>query len=82
MPPELMNELASKGVEQDVVADLNDCIAQTDVLYVTRVQKERFADLRQYQQAAEAYSIGPDLLKRAKQKMIVMHPLPRYSRAL
>jgi aspartate carbamoyltransferase catalytic subunit len=47
------------------------------VLYVTRVQKERFTDLSQYDQVKDAYTITPDLLRQAKQEMIVLHPLPR-----
>ena len=52
-------------------------IKETDVLYVTRVQKERFTDLAQYDAMKHFYIIGPKLLEDAKKKMIVMHPLPR-----
>jgi aspartate carbamoyltransferase catalytic subunit len=48
-----------------------------DVLYVTRVQKERFTDLNAYEQVKNYYVITPELMKRAKERMIVMHPLPR-----
>jgi carbamoyl-phosphate synthase/aspartate carbamoyltransferase/dihydroorotase len=47
------------------------------VLYVTRVQKERFQDLEQYEQAKGAYVISPETLRGAKDEMIVMHPFPR-----
>jgi aspartate carbamoyltransferase catalytic subunit len=47
------------------------------VLYVTRVQKERFADEAIYESVKGAYVIDPKVMKAAKQKMIVMHPLPR-----
>jgi carbamoyl-phosphate synthase/aspartate carbamoyltransferase/dihydroorotase/carbamoyl-phosphate synthase/aspartate carbamoyltransferase len=52
-------------------------IDNADVLYVTRVQKERFADLAQYEQVKDYYEITADLMAKAKEKMIVMHPLPR-----
>jgi aspartate carbamoyltransferase catalytic subunit len=48
-----------------------------DVLYVTRVQKERFADLTQYEEVKDQYVITPELMEHAKEKMVVMHPLPR-----
>jgi aspartate carbamoyltransferase catalytic subunit len=44
---------------------------------VTRVQKERFSDLEQYNELKDHYIITPDLMKQAKEKMVVMHPLPR-----
>jgi carbamoyl-phosphate synthase/aspartate carbamoyltransferase/dihydroorotase len=47
------------------------------VLYVTRVQKERFEDLGVYESVKGSYIITPETLARAKEKMIIMHPLPR-----
>ena len=44
---------------------------------MTRVQKERFSDLEQYNELKDHYIITPDLMKQAKEKMVVMHPLPR-----
>jgi len=41
------------------------------------VQKERFSDLSEYESVKDCYEITPELMKRAKEKMIVMHPLPR-----
>ena len=49
----------------------------TDVLYVTRVQKERFTDEAVYESVKGAYVIDPEVMKAAKERMIVMHPLPR-----
>ncbi|HEY5671411.1 MAG TPA: hypothetical protein VIS10_15575, partial [Anaerolineales bacterium] len=49
----------------------------TDVLYVTRVQTERFADQAEYESVKGAYVITPDIMSKAKERMIVMHPLPR-----
>jgi aspartate carbamoyltransferase len=77
MPPELISELDSKGVEQYEAASLEEVLPETDVLYVTRVQKERFADLADYDKVAGAYVIDPEVMKNAKERMIVMHPLPR-----
>jgi aspartate carbamoyltransferase catalytic subunit len=77
MPPELIDELNAKGVEQMEYTTLEACLPETDVLYVTRVQKERFTDEAVYESVKGAYVIDPKVLKAAKERMIVMHPLPR-----
>ncbi len=77
MPPELIDELSQKGVEQSEYTTLDACLPETDVLYVTRVQKERFADEAAYESVKGAYIINAEVMKAAKQRMIVMHPLPR-----
>lgn len=64
-------------LEYHVVDNLEDTIDQLDVLYVTRVQKERFPDEQAYERVRGSFNINPDTLKNAKEKMIVMHPLPR-----
>ena len=50
---------------------------ETDILYVTRVQKERFEDPADYEKVKGAYVIDPEIMKAAKPDMAVMHPLPR-----
>lgn len=77
MPSEIIHELSAKGIEQAEFNSLTPAIPETDVLYVTRVQKERFADLSDYEKVAGAYIIDTDTMKKAKDRMIVMHPLPR-----
>ena len=54
-----------------------EIVARSDVLYATRVQKERFADLEEYERLKDSFVIDNALLKFAKSRMIVMHPLPR-----
>ncbi|KAA8651315.1 bifunctional carbamoylphosphate synthetase/aspartate transcarbamylase [Aspergillus tanneri] len=54
-----------------------EIVARSDVLYSTRVQKERFADLEQYERLKNSFVIDNALLKHAKSHMVVMHPLPR-----
>ncbi|MCG2757262.1 MAG: aspartate carbamoyltransferase, partial [Desulfobacteraceae bacterium] len=56
---------------------IEDVIETVDVLYVTRVQKERFSDLTQYENVRNLYEVTTDLMSRAKPEMILMHPLPR-----
>jgi carbamoyl-phosphate synthase/aspartate carbamoyltransferase/dihydroorotase len=77
MPPEIIRELRAKGVEQHEHTDLEQVLPLTKVLYVTRVQKERFETAAQYEKVRDAYTITPATLTRAMPEMIVMHPLPR-----
>lgn len=77
MPPDLVEELAGKGVSQKEYTNLEDVLGESDVLYVTRVQKERFEDEAEYEKVRGSYVIDPEMLKKAKDRMIVMHPLPR-----
>mgnify|MGYP001765812266 CR=1 FL=1 len=77
MPPEVMAEVSERGIPQQEVRTLEEVLPQTDVLYVTRVQKERFENPDDYETVRGSYVIEPDLMKRAKDDMIVMHPLPR-----
>ena len=77
MPAEIIAEIDAKGIPQTEHTTLDSAIRQTDVLYVTRVQKERFGDLDQYERIKDVFVITPETLTHAKSGMIVMHPLPR-----
>jgi aspartate carbamoyltransferase len=77
MPKDVMDEVAAKNVPQAEYSSLEKVLAETDVLYVTRVQKERFEDPADYEKVKGAYVIDPKIMKAAKKDMIVMHPLPR-----
>jgi aspartate carbamoyltransferase catalytic subunit len=77
LPATLAAELAEKGMEIIEHDDLSDMIETIDVLYVTRIQRERFPDSASYFNVASSYRITPELLTRAKQRLIVLHPLPR-----
>ncbi len=76
MPSEIIDEL-TRAIPQAEFSSLDDILPQTDVLYVTRVQKERFTNPEEYESVKGAYVITPETLKKAKDHMIVMHPLPR-----
>lgn len=54
-----------------------DILARTDVLYCTRVQKERFIDLAEYEKVKDSYRVNQGTLKQAKATTVVLHPLPR-----
>jgi len=77
MPREVIAEVQDKGIPQTEHTTLDEILADTDVLYVTRVQKERFENLDEYELVKNAYIIDADTLKHAKENMIVTHPLPR-----
>jgi len=77
MPKEIMDEVAGKNISQNEFSTLDKVLPDTDVLYVTRVQKERFEDPADYEKVKGAYVIDPAVMKAAKRDMIVMHPLPR-----
>jgi aspartate carbamoyltransferase len=77
MPDEIVAELKEKNIPQAEFARLEDVLGMTDVLYVTRVQKERFVDPEVYETVKNAYVLTSETMKMAKKKMIVMHPLPR-----
>ncbi len=77
MPQAIISEISEKEIPQTEHETLDQILPETDVLYVTRVQKERFENLVEYESVKNAYIIDTDTLKRAKEKMIVIHPLPR-----
>lgn len=78
MPSGVTDGLKSRGQLNEVSNELtSDIIASSDVLYCTRVQKERFPDLTSYEQVKDAFVIDNKVLKGAKANMIIMHPLPR-----
>ncbi|NLD74535.1 MAG: aspartate carbamoyltransferase [Chloroflexi bacterium] len=77
LPDEVKDEMTEAGRTFEETERVEDVIADADVLYVTRVQKERFADLREYEAVKDYYEITPELMARAKEQMAVMHPLPR-----
>lgn len=77
MPAEIMEEIHEKGIEQKEFDNLEEVIGSSDVVYVTRVQKERFEDPAVYESVRNAFIIDPAMMTKAKDEMILMHPLPR-----
>lgn len=77
MPPKVTDELTARRIEYHEHASLDAVLPETDVLYVTRVQKERFDDLALYESLKHAFVVTPETMTRAKPKMALMHPLPR-----
>ena len=61
----------------NITENLSDVLPETDVLYVTRIQKERFSDPNEYQSVIGSYKINSETVAAMKEKSIIMHPLPR-----
>jgi aspartate carbamoyltransferase catalytic subunit len=77
MPDDQVRRLKEEGVGLRLTDKLEDVISDADVLYVTRIQKERFPDPSEYNKVAGTYRIDNEMLREAKKDLIVMHPLPR-----
>ena len=75
--PKHIKKDIEKRVPVKETKNLDEVIEDIDVLYVTRIQKERFPDLEEYKKVAGIYVIRPSLLSRGRKNLIVMHPLPR-----
>lgn len=77
MPESVKQEAERAGVPVLETTSLASVIGQTDVLYVTRVQQERFASQAEYEAVKDAYIVNNEVLSGAKEHTIVLHPLPR-----
>ena len=77
MPEEVLNILKQKNIEYTEVESLEGNIPNLDILYMTRVQKERFKDEQQYERLKDVYILDKEKLKNAKKDLVILHPLPR-----
>ena len=77
MPREIVSDLKEHGGEVTETSDFSATIAEADVIYMTRIQKERFPDEDEYAKVAGIYMLNAGDLGGAKKEMIIMHPLPR-----
>jgi len=77
MPEYTLEHLSQAGKQYSEIPGLEELDKPVDVLYVTRIQKERFADFEEYERVAGAYRINRDSLKVLGEKARIMHPLPR-----
>ncbi|MCD8255168.1 MAG: aspartate carbamoyltransferase [Oscillospiraceae bacterium] len=69
--------IVGRGLEYKEVADLESVMPELDVLYMTRVQRERFFNEEDYLRLKDSYILTPDKLRTAKEDLCIMHPLPR-----
>lgn len=77
VPDYVTDMLNEKGIEYEEVIKLEDVIGDLDMLYMTRVQKERFFNEEDYIRLKDFYVLTPEKLSLAKENMLVLHPLPR-----
>ena len=78
MPEEYKLYCKQHGIKYIEHTDFNeDVIAVADIIYMTRVQKERFSDLMEYERVKDVYILKNDMLGKAKENMKILHPLPR-----
>lgn len=77
MPEYMIEQLDEKGIQYTITERLEDVIGELDVLYMTRVQKERFFNEQDYIRLKDSYILNKEKMKLAKDRMIVLHPLPR-----
>jgi len=78
LPSFIKNEyIKQKNIPYTQSTSLEDVIGELDILYMTRVQRERFFNEEDYLRLKNSYVLTPDKMKPAKEDMIVMHPLPR-----
>lgn len=77
--PEYLKEdiLDPKNIEYVETTDLEDAMPQLDILYMTRVQRERFFNEQDYIRLKDSYILTPDKLAEAKDSLSILHPLPR-----
>jgi len=77
MPAEIVDVVRAKGMDVAESEDLEDAIQRANVLYMTRIQRERFEDPSEYDRLKDAYVLTGSMLARAKPGLSIMHPLPR-----
>ena len=77
MPAEITASLKSKGLEIAETEDLAEAASKTDLVYMTRIQKERFSDLAEYERVKGSYVVDGKFLSALKKDLTIMHPLPR-----
>lgn len=77
VPAYITRDLADRGIPFREVESMEDVMPELDILYMTRVQKERFFNEADYIRLKDTYILDPDKLRTAKADMAILHPLPR-----
>lgn len=77
LPEYVMQELSEKGIPCVETTSLEDAMPQLDVLYMTRIQRERFDSQAVYERLKDSYILAPEKLVTAKETLSILHPLPR-----
>lgn len=77
MPPEITSRLRDAGMTVEETPDLEAAVKEADVLYMTRIQKERFEDPAEYDRLKNSYVLTREMIETLQPELTVMHPLPR-----
>ncbi len=77
MPAEITSDLRSRGAEIEETEDVKKALSVSDIVYVTRVQRERFENPEDYEKVKGVYIINREMINRAKKGITILHPLPR-----
>lgn len=78
MPQYLLDDLDKNNVKYEILKDFRDCLNKLDVFYMTRIQRERFPDIEDYEKVKGVYVINKEnIVGKCKENMIILHPLPR-----
>ncbi len=77
MPTEVTDRLRAAGVQFEESADLAGALNQANALYMTRIQKERFADPSDYERLKDSYILTREMIERHNPRLVTLHPLPR-----
>ena len=77
MPQEIVRDLKSDGCDVSETSDLISTLPSADVVYMTRIQRERFPDEAEYEKVAGIYTLNSQDLTSSHSNMMIMHPLPR-----
>lgn len=77
MPISICDELTKRKVQWSIHEKIEDCIKDADILYMTRIQKERFGDLMEYQRVKDIYILRKEIVQGVKKNLKILHPLPR-----
>ena len=78
LPEYILQQMGEHGQDYVESESLADCIPELDILYMTRVQRERFHDAAEFRRLKDVYILTKKMLENAKPDMLIMHPLPRY----
>jgi aspartate carbamoyltransferase len=77
MPEEITADLKARGADIEETEDLEKALSVSNIVYVTRVQRERFENLQEYEKVKGSYIINKSTINQAKKGITILHPLPR-----
>lgn len=77
MPEHVYRSLKEKNIKHKEVADIGEAMKEADVLYMTRIQRERFPNEKAYEKHKGGYALTRELVEEKNPKLLIMHPLPR-----